>query len=343
MTAAAPDRIGSMLRHRMLHGSAAPDFLESAHEWRRLFSETWGTFLLVVVAAGAVVVGARSGGAITLSMMVVAPALMVMAIIYFMGTVSGAHLNPAVTLAFALRGNFPWRRVPGYCGAQIVGGIAAAAFLRAMFGTIGSLGATTPGPGVSDIKAFVMEILLTTGLVSTILGTASGARNIGSNGALAVGGYIALAGALGGADQRRIDEPGALLRSRPDARRSAHHLDLCRRSSAGRRDRRGLRMDPQRQRHRRRGGGGRRATSTTAEAAPDRPDRARRDADDHRAPAAPDTPSRPVLSSSASEARRTRHAEPDLSAAAEGPDAVPPGQLHRRQMGRRPTAAGPSW
>lgn len=178
----------------MLHASPIPDFLEAAHEWRRLFAETWGTFLLVVVATGAVVVGARSGGAITLSMMVVAPALMVMAIIYFMGTVSGAHLNPAVTLAFALRGNFPWRRVPGYVGAQILGGIGASAFLRAMFGTIGALGATMPGRGVSDTQALLMEILLTSGLVSTILGTASGARNIGSNGALAVGGYIALAG-----------------------------------------------------------------------------------------------------------------------------------------------------
>jgi aquaporin Z len=178
----------------MLRSSATPNFLDFAHEWRRLFAETWGTFLLVVVAAGAGVVGAQSGGAITLSMKVIAPGMMVMAIIYFMGAVGGAHLNPAVTLAFAARRNFPWRRVPGYIGAQFVGGIAAAGFLRAMFGAIGSLGATTPGPGVSDLKAFIMEILLTTGLVSTILGTASGARNIGSNGALAVGGYIALAG-----------------------------------------------------------------------------------------------------------------------------------------------------
>jgi aquaporin Z len=178
----------------MLRSSATPDFLDFAHEWRRLFAETWGTFLLVVVAAGAGVVGAQSGGAITLSMKVIAPGMMVMAIIYFMGAVGGAHLNPAVTLAFAARRNFPWRRVPGYIGAQLVGSIAAAGFLRAMFGAIGLLGATTPGPGVSDLKAFVMEILLTTGLVSTILGTASGARNIGSNGALAVGGYIALAG-----------------------------------------------------------------------------------------------------------------------------------------------------
>ena len=194
MASAHADLTESTLEQRMLRGSVTPDFLDSAHEWRRLFAESWGTFLLVVVAAGAEVVGAQSGGAITLSMKVIAPGIMVMAIIYFMGGVSGAHLNPAVTLAFAARRNFPWGRVPGYIGAQLVGGIAAAALLRAMFGTIGLLGATTPGRGVSDFKALIMEILLSTGLVSTILGTASGARNIGSNGALGVGGYIALSG-----------------------------------------------------------------------------------------------------------------------------------------------------
>ena len=187
-------RTESSVQPRLLAGSASFDFLESAHEWRRLFAETWGTFLLVVVAAGADVVGAQSGGAISLGMKVVAPGMMVMAIIYFMGTVSGAHLNPAVTLAFAARRNFPWSRVPGYLVAQTIGGVAAASLLRAMFGTRGLLGATTPGPGVGDVRALAMEVLLTTGLVSTILGTASGARNIGSNAALAVGGYIALAG-----------------------------------------------------------------------------------------------------------------------------------------------------
>ncbi len=179
---------------RMLHATAVPDFLEAAHEWRRLFSEAWGTFLLVVVASGAVVVGMMSGGAVTLEMKVVAPGMMVMAIIYFMGDIGGAHLNPAVTLAFAVRRNFPWSRVPGYIIAQFAGGIAASCFLRVMFGNVAHLGATIPGPGVNELQALIMEVLLTTGLVSTILGTASGARNIGSNGALAVGGYIALAG-----------------------------------------------------------------------------------------------------------------------------------------------------
>jgi aquaporin Z len=177
----------------MLRATAAPDFLHAADEWRRLFSEAWGTFLLVVVASGADVIGSMSP-AITLSMKVTAPGMMVMAIIYFMGSVGGAHLNPAVTLAFAARRNFPWSRVPGYITAQCVGGLLASGFLRAMFGNIAHLGATLPGPGVTGMQALIMEVLLTAGLVSTILGTASGARNIGSNGALAIGGYIALAG-----------------------------------------------------------------------------------------------------------------------------------------------------
>ncbi len=173
---------------------SARDFSDPSLEWRRVFAETWGTFLLVLVAAGGGVVGALSGGRVTLAMMVVAPGIMVMAIIYFMGSVSGAHLNPAVTLAFAVRRNFPWKRVPGYLAAQMVGGIGAALFLRTLFGTVGALGATLPGSGVSSGTALAMEVVLTAGLVNTILGTASGARNIGTNGAIAVGGYIALAG-----------------------------------------------------------------------------------------------------------------------------------------------------
>ena len=164
------------------------------HEWRRLFSEVLGTFLLVVVAAGAPVVDAVSHGQVPLDAQVVAPGLMVMAIIYFMGMVSGAHLNPAVTLSFAARGNFPWSRVPGYVVAQLIGAAAASLLLRALFGTVGQLGATLPGPGISTTTALVIEALLTLGLVSVILGTASGARNVGANAALAVGGYIALAG-----------------------------------------------------------------------------------------------------------------------------------------------------
>jgi aquaporin Z len=119
---------------------------------------------------------------------------MVMAIILFMGAVSGAHLNPAVTLAFATRGDFPWRRVPGYLVVQLVGATLACLFLWAMFGKIGMLGATEPGAGFNDVHAMFMELVLTFGLVSTILGTASRAQNVGAMSALAVAGYIALAG-----------------------------------------------------------------------------------------------------------------------------------------------------
>jgi aquaporin Z len=158
-----------------------------------VFSEAWGTFLLVLAAAGAGVVGAVTGK-VSPTAAAAAPGLTVMAVIYFMGTVSGAHLNPAVTIAFALRRNFPWIRVPGYLGAQLGGGILAALFLRLMFGSAGNLGATIPGGGISNAQALAMEIVLSAGLVNTILGTASGARNIGTNGAIAIGGYIALAG-----------------------------------------------------------------------------------------------------------------------------------------------------
>jgi aquaporin Z len=163
-------------------------------EWRRLFSEFLGTFLLVLVGAGGAVVDAASGGQIGRGAGVTAPGLMVMAMILFMGAVSGAHLNPAVTLAFALRGDFPWRRVPGYIVIQLIAATTAVLLLRLTFGDVGSLGATTPGTGFSDLQAVGVELLLTVGLVSTILGTASSAQNLGPLSALAVGGYIVLAG-----------------------------------------------------------------------------------------------------------------------------------------------------
>jgi aquaporin Z len=163
-------------------------------ESRRLFAELFGTFLLVLVAAGAAVVDAISRGLISRPAAITAPGLMVMAIILFMGNVSGAHLNPAVTLAFSLRKDFPWRRVPGYVLAQLAGATLACLFLWAVYGKIGMLGATEPGLGISDWQAALTEIVLTVGLASTILGTASRAQNVGALSAVAVGGYIILAG-----------------------------------------------------------------------------------------------------------------------------------------------------
>ncbi len=170
------------------------DFDDASLEWRRLFSELLGTFFLVLVGAGGAVVNAKSHGAISRATAVTAPGLMVLAIILFMGAVSGAHLNPAVTFAFALRRDFPWRRVPGYIIVQLIAATLACLFLWAVLGKLGMLGATEPGPGVSDWQAMWIELALTVGLVSTILGTASRAQNVGALSAVAVGGYIILAG-----------------------------------------------------------------------------------------------------------------------------------------------------
>jgi aquaporin Z len=168
------------------------DFDDPRLEWRRLFSEMLGTFMLVLVAAGGGLLHAK--GQISLPAAVVAPGLMVLAIILFMGAVSGAHLNPAVSFAFALRGDFPWKRLPGYIIVQLLGATLACLFLLAVFGNVEHLGATLPGPGYANWQAFLMEVALTATLVSVILGTASAAQNVGPIAALAVGGYIALAG-----------------------------------------------------------------------------------------------------------------------------------------------------
>lgn len=159
---------------------------------RRLLAEVLGTFLLTLVAAGGDVIGAVSGGAVSLNARVVAPALLVMAMIYSVGNLSGAHFNPVVTLAFAIRRDFPWHRVPGYWLAQLIGAVLAALLLRGLYGTAGHLGETLPHDGV--IVSLIMEIVLTFMLLTVILATATNHKLVGHNAALAVGGMIALTG-----------------------------------------------------------------------------------------------------------------------------------------------------
>ena len=173
------------------------DFQDSSQEWRRLFSEVLGTFFLVLVAAGGGMMGQAFPDTIERGAAVVAPGMMVLAIILFMGKVSGAHLNPAVSIAFSLRGDFPWRRVPGYIIAQLAGATLAALFLKAVVDVSATYGSNYPASGYSAFDAYLMEAILTLGLVSVILGTASGAQNLGVIGALGVGSYIALAGLWG--------------------------------------------------------------------------------------------------------------------------------------------------
>jgi len=173
------------------------DFQNPSQEWRRLFSELLGTFFLVLVAAGGGMMGAAFPNTISRTAAVVAPGLMVMAIIMFMGKISGAHLNPAVSIAFALRRDFPWRRVPGYIILQLVGATLAALVLHALINVSAVHGSNYVASRYSAGTGFWMELILTLGLVSVILGTASGAQNIGIIAACGVGAYIALAGLWG--------------------------------------------------------------------------------------------------------------------------------------------------
>ncbi|HXD53149.1 MAG TPA: aquaporin [Solirubrobacteraceae bacterium] len=172
----------------------AENFGDPRQEGRRLFGELLGTFMLVAVAAGAPMMGHAFPGSVSRDAAVVAPGLAVLAVILSTGRVSGAHLNPVVSIAFALRQEFPWRRVPGYVAMQLAGALLAALAVRGIVGVSSSLGSTYPAPHHGQMSAFWLETLLTFGLVGVILGTASGAQNVGPIGALAVGGYIALAG-----------------------------------------------------------------------------------------------------------------------------------------------------
>jgi aquaporin Z len=159
---------------------------------RRLFAELLGTFALTFVAAGGIVIAAVSEGGLGGTAIVTAPGLVVAAMIYTVGPISGAHFNPAVTLAFAIRGNFPWRRVPGYWVAQFVGAVLAALLLRALFGLDGQLGVTLPHYSV--LATLAMETFLTFLLVTVILAIAANFKIIGHNSAFAVGVTIILGG-----------------------------------------------------------------------------------------------------------------------------------------------------
>jgi aquaporin NIP len=162
---------------------------------RRLAAEALGTFALVFFGAGSVMVAAEYGSFGQLGI-AVAFGLVVAAIVYALGHISGAHVNPAVTLAFALGRHFPWRLVGGYWIAQALGAIAAALLLRASLGDVANVGATLPSG--SDGQSFLWEIVLTFFLMLVIMAVATDTRAVGEAAAIAIGGTVGLCALVGG-------------------------------------------------------------------------------------------------------------------------------------------------
>ena len=162
---------------------------------RRLTAELVGTFALVFAGCGAIMVDAKTdelghvGIALTFG-------LVIMAMIYAVGHISGAHLNPAVTFAFSLSRHFPWTRALGYWAAQLVGALAAAALLRASLGDVAHVGATLPSG--SQSQSFLWELVLTFFLMLVIMAVATDTRAVGEAAAIAIGGTVGLDAMFGG-------------------------------------------------------------------------------------------------------------------------------------------------
>lgn len=159
-------------------------------------AEFVGTFTLVFAGCGAIMVDSISHGQITHVGVAITFGLVIAAMIYATGHISGAHFNPAVTLAFALTRHFSFRRVPLYWLAQLLGAACAALVLRIMFGNVAHVGATLPSG--SDGQSLVLEVVLTFFLMFVVMAVATDDRAVGQAAALAVGGTVLLDAMFGG-------------------------------------------------------------------------------------------------------------------------------------------------
>ena len=162
----------------------------------RFFAELFGTYMLVFCGTGAIVINEVSGGTVGHLGIALTFGLVVMGMIYALGEISGAHMNPAVTLSFLVAGKFNTKELLPFLGAQFAGAIAASFTLKALFPEALTLGETLPAG--SDIQSFVLEFILTFILMFVIIHVATGSRQIGTMAGIAIGGIVALEAAFAG-------------------------------------------------------------------------------------------------------------------------------------------------
>ncbi len=174
--------------------------------YRKYLSEIVGTFSLVFCGTGAIIINQETGGTVTHIGIAMTFGLIVAAMIFALGDVSGAHLNPAVTISFAIANRFPKKEILPYIIAQFFGGFAASGLLKAMFPMNEFLGATIPAG--SEMQSFILEIVLTFILVMVIFNVSSGAKEKGTTAAIAIGSVVGLeamfAGPISGASMNPI-------------------------------------------------------------------------------------------------------------------------------------------
>ena len=157
---------------------------------KKYIAEAIGTFALVFCGTGAIVINEFTGGVVTHPGVAITFGLIVMGMIYAFGDISGAHINPAVTIAFAYAKKFPWKEVPAYIIAQLIGAIAASGLLLFIFPDNELLGTTLPQIGV--FKVFIFEIILSLFLMIVIINVSTGAKEIGVIAGIAIGGIVLL-------------------------------------------------------------------------------------------------------------------------------------------------------
>lgn len=157
---------------------------------RKYIAELIGTFALVFCGTGAIVINQESGGAITHAGVAITFGLIVMSMIYALGNVSGAHINPAVSIAFAVAGKFQVKKLVPYIIAQLAGALLASGIMSLLFPANQHLGATIPAG--SDMQSFILELLLTFFLMLVVLSVAHGSKEQGMFAGLAIGGVVAL-------------------------------------------------------------------------------------------------------------------------------------------------------